>query len=167
MLHTVWRGIIAYAIVGYSCAAWACPSRDLLDVGMQALEPLAKEERPADVWLSTEGGHWEIFRHPDGTLHSVVRRDFGETGQASARLSFLSPQEFVISKTIMRYAPPYDAREIVGETTLYYFFCSDVVNAPIVGDDNDNAVEALSEATRLRLLFFDSAEISEEIGSMR
>jgi hypothetical protein len=50
-----------------------------------------------------EGGLWDIYLRADNTSHSIIRRDFGETGQRKIRATFLTKDEFAVISTIMRY----------------------------------------------------------------
>ncbi|WP_125461742.1 MULTISPECIES: hypothetical protein [Rhodomicrobium] len=105
----------------------ACPVGQLAALSKETLGELRKEELPAGDNDSTEGGQWQIFIRDDASLHSIIRLDFGETGQRQIRLSRLNRREFAITLNNLRYDIPLNANDRVDTDTAnkiskVYFF---------------------------------------------
>ena len=143
--------------------AAACPLDRLTRIASEPLKGLQRTNQALSEVISTEGGRWEIYHRRNGTLHSIVRSDFGETGRAELRASFATPDEFVIVATAVRYKYPGIAGKTVGiastESTRY-FFCRDLVYIPASLGDDASAAQALADAKELRSSFFDASEIA-------
>jgi hypothetical protein len=84
-------------------------------------EPLGKYQKTEISALelrSTEGGVWHIYGKRDGALHSLVRTDFGETGQLQTRASFVDKCTFGIVVTTLEYDAQYPLSVRCGLSTV-------------------------------------------------
>ena len=77
---------------------------------------------------STEGGLWEIFREPDGRVHTIIRGDYGESGRNELRLSIVNRRTYGIASTRVDYLRHAFIEEagpngVARRTTTYYFYC--------------------------------------------
>jgi hypothetical protein len=129
----------------------ACQNGPLVQRLTEPLNGFRKVEVPVATQQSTEGGHWEVFFQANGDVHSIIRTDFGETGQRQTRLTFLDNQRFAIDDVEMYYEAPINAsRETIirDRVSTKYFFC------------DQNAVPS-QEAQRLKAVFFESDEIAQ------
>jgi hypothetical protein len=164
-------GVLTLAtLLAFGSSATACPLARLARIAIEPITSLRHKEQPATQRESTEGGQWDIYLRPDGALHSIVRRDFGETGQYKARASFLTKDDFVIVTTIVRYRSPISPEhpvEIVSTTSTAYYFCKDVVYIRAIMSDESSGTQSLIEARRLKSEFFESSEIGSYLKRIR
>jgi hypothetical protein len=84
-------------------------------------------------------------------LHSLVRTDFGETGQSQRRASFVDKRTFGIVVTTLQYDAPISPKRpvrIVDRISTEYFFCDDssVVHVPANPEDELSALAAIRKA---------------------
>lgn len=143
-------------------AALACPLARLVRIADEPLTSLRHKERPLSHRASTEGGKWDVYLRPDGMLHSIIRTDFGEIGQRKVRASFLTRHDFVLESTTVRYKSPL----FVGKFSSRYFFCKDVVYAPVKMNDESSGTQALAEAKDLKSIF-ESDDIASDLKRLK
>jgi hypothetical protein len=155
-------GALALAtLVAWHSPAVACPLVRLARVTDEPLISLQHKELPLTHWESAEGGKWDVYLRPDGTLHSIIRTDFGETFQRKDRASFLSKGDFVMVSTFVRYKFPITMGpvEIASTVSARYFLCKGVVYLPATLKDESSGTQSLAEAKHLKSVFFESADI--------
>jgi len=155
-------GLIVIGILGCGDPTAACPLDRLTKIASESLKGLHRKEEGISEVISTEGGRWEIYHRRNGTLHSIVRTDLGETGRGEIRASFVTPDEFVIVATTVRYKMPIPNKwaGISSTESTRYFFCRDLVYIPASLGDDASAAQALADAKELRSSFFDASEIA-------
>ena len=128
--------VIGLLVCGHPAAA--CPLDRLTRIASEPLKGLHRTDQALSEVISTEGRRWQIYRRRNGTLHSIIRLDLGETGRAELRASFATPDEFVIVATTVRYKFPLPNTKpgISSTESTRYFFCRDLVYIPAsLGDD--------------------------------
>jgi hypothetical protein len=149
-------------------ATLACPLARLVRIADEPLTSLRHKERPLSHRASTEGGKWDVYLRPDGMLHSIIRTDFGEIGQRKVRASFLTRHDFVLESTSVRYKSPLFVGkfEIESAVSSRYFFCKDVVYAPVKMNDESSGTQALAEAKDLKSIF-ESDDIASDLKRLK
>ncbi len=138
-------------------------------------EPLGtykKTEVDAREVRSTEGGVWYVYHKGDGALHSIVRVDFGETGQVQRRASFVDRHASGVVVTGLRYDRPIDPKRpvrVVERTSKEYFFCdgSNVGYPQANPRDDASALAANREAKAEKSMLFSSEEIAPYLEGLR
>ena len=140
----------------------ACPLDRLTRIASEPLKGLQRTEQALSEVIGGEGGRWQIYRRRNGTLHSIVRFDLGETMRSELRASFATPNEFVIVATAVRYKFPLPnpTPGVASTESTRYFFCRDLVYIPASLGDDASAAQALADAKELRSSFFDASEIA-------
>lgn len=126
----------ASLLLGFSTASAAqCPVPEIEEALTAPLQGLAMSEHPVEDIQSTEGGVWRIYRRADGTLHSIIRIDAGESGMSERRLSILSNADYGIAVTRVDYlrhafvedgGPNGTARR----STEYFYFWNGKLHLP-------------------------------------
>jgi hypothetical protein len=147
----------------------ACPLVRLARIADAPLISLQHKEVDLTHWESAEGGQWDIYLRPGGTLHSIIRTDFGEKGKRNVRASFLTKDDFVIVSTLVHYKLPITAGpvEIASTASTRYFFCKEVFYLPAMLKDESSSGQSLAEAKDLRSVFFESSDISSYLKGLK
>jgi hypothetical protein len=147
----------------------ACPLARLARLADEPVTSLQHKEVPLTQWASLEGGTWDVYRRRSGTLHSIIRTDFQETGRHKVRASFLTGDDFVIVSTKERYKFPLPVVpvEIASTISTRYFFCKGVVYLPAMLDDESSAAQSLAEAKELKAVFFASGDIAAHLEGLK
>jgi hypothetical protein len=150
----------------------ACPIDKIAQATREPLGTYEKTEVDVLEYRSTDGGVWHIYRKRDGALHSVVRTDFGETGQLQTRISFVDKHTFGIVVTTLRYdAPIYlkDQVQVVERVSTEYLLCdkSNVVYVPASPQDESSALAAIRKAKEERAMLFGAKEIAPYLKDIR
>lgn len=155
---------VAVLTLVLASTATSCPLDRLRQIVKEPLTGYEVREVAAAERRSTEGGVWRLYFHSNGQLHSVVRIDFGETGQWNARISFIDARNFGIVDRVLRYDLPISPNrsvQIADESSTTYLFCDydKLVIAPIDGVVERTSPEDVPDAKAFRDLFFRSNEI--------
>src|SRR5262245_49755426 len=146
----------------------ACPLDRLARIADEPLKSLHRKQLPVSEVMSAEGGFWEIYRRRNGALHSIVRFDLGETGQGRTRVSFVTPKEFVIVATTVKYALPLPNKVRIASTvSTRYFFCGDVVYVPALVGDDESGAQALRDAKDMKAVIFESPDVASELAGRK
>ena len=110
---------------------------------------------------SAEGGVWERYFRKDGSLHSVVRRDLGETGQWEVRASFISPGGLVIVSSEEHYEESLPRLPVVVASTKTeeFLYCGAAVYE--VADTKHPLTDKrrLARAGELRRIFLQQKDL--------
>jgi hypothetical protein len=172
MLRTLALALQPPLALATAGALLACPIDRIAQATREQLGIYEKTEVGALENHSTEGGTWHIYRKRNGALHSIVRTDYGETGQRQTRISFVDKHTFGIVVTTLRYdAPIYlkDEVQVVERVATEYFFCdkSNVVYVPASLQDEPSALAAIRKAKEERALLFDAKEIAPHLKHLR
>lgn len=148
----------------------ACPIEELVQINKEPLRAESRVEVSVTRQQSTEGGQWQIYFRANGTLHSIIRLDLGETGQKELRVSFLDRRNFVVVSTTRYYDAPIEPLKdvkIESEITKLYFFCDEMVYLPVVTGDEMEAARESRETKYLRSLILDAEEISAYLNLLK
>lgn len=99
------------------------------------LDGLKRLDRDVSDVQSTEGGQWQIYREPDGRVHSIIRIDGGESGMGERRLSIVNRKTYGIAVTrvdYMRHAFIEEAgpNATAKRTTDFYYYCNGKLYVP-------------------------------------
>ena len=121
--------LAALLIVTLGTAARAeCPVAEIEKALGQSLGSMKMTEREVSDIQSTEGGVWRIYQGRNGSLHSIVRIDGGESGMGERRLSVVDAKAYGIAVTrvdYLRHAFIDDAgpNGTAKRTTEYFYYC--------------------------------------------
>jgi hypothetical protein len=157
------HALVLATLLGFSNSTAACPLARLARIANEPIASLRHKELPLTHWESTAGGRWDIYLRSDGTLHSIIRTDFGETGQRKTRASFLTKDDFVVVSTTVRYRSPVRIEypvKIASTISTPYFFCENAIYIPAIMDDESSATQSLIEAKRLKSDIFESGDLA-------
>jgi hypothetical protein len=156
------RALAVAMILASGSPTTACPLVRLARLADEPITSLQHREVPLTQWASLEGGTWDVYLRRGGTLHSIVRTDFHETGRQKIRATFLTRGDFVIVSTKDRYKSPLPEIpvEIAGTVSTRYFFCNDVVYLPAMLNDESSGTQSLAEAKELKSIFFESDDVA-------
>lgn len=142
--------LVAPALLALPSIALACPVPELVALSKAPLAKLKKTEFDVEEQDSAEGGRWQVYARPDGSVHSILRTDFGETGKAISRASFLNAKTFAITVTTERYAAPIGTPgpvKVASRTTKTFLVCDDKLLGP---DGKSGNAEWLKDAQEAR-----------------
>jgi hypothetical protein len=166
--------LVAQVLIAIATAGplLSCPIGKIAHAARAPLDSYKKTAVEAREVRSTEGGAWYIYHKADGALHSIVRVDYGETGQFQMRASFLDRRTLGIIVTRLRYdAPisPYRSVRIVERTSTEFFFCdgSHVGFLQANPRDDASALAAIREAKGEKSMLFDSEEIAPYLEGLK
>ncbi len=126
----------AALLLGFSATAMAqCPVAEIEKALAAPLDGLQMSEQPVQDVQSTEGGVWRIYRAQNGSLHSVIRIDAGESGMSERRLSIHGTADYGIAVSridYLRHAFIEDGgpNGTVRRTTEYFYFCGGKLHVP-------------------------------------
>jgi hypothetical protein len=118
-----------------AASAGECPVSRIEEALAAPLEQMKMTERPVTDIQSTEGGVWRIYAGADGTVHSVLRLDGGESGRGERRLSIVDGEAYGITVTRVDYlrhafideAGPNGTAK---RTTEYFYVCGGKLHLP-------------------------------------
>lgn len=149
-------------------SAVACPLDQLSKLSDQRLDVLRAQQVPVESDQSLEGGIWSVYFRADGSVHSIVRTDFGEMGKREMRVTFLDLHNFTIGVTVFSYKAPIGTAsvvEILDTSSKTYFFCEadDVVYVPVNPRNPKSAPADIEAASSLKAEIFEAPEISSYI----
>jgi hypothetical protein len=168
------RALAVQALLSIAAAAplLACPIEKIAHATREPLDRFKKIEVEARKWRSLEGGHWLIYLRQDGVPHSIVRIDYGETGQWQVRVSFVDKQTFGIVVTTLRYDAPIDPSRqarVVESVSTEAFFCdkSNLVYVQANPHDELSALAAIREAKAQKAMLFEAEEIAQYLKHFR
>jgi hypothetical protein len=161
--------LLIVAVVG---PLQACPVKKLAHVTREPLGGYTKLELAVRDVRTAEGGLWRIYFRHDGVPHSIVRIDFGETGQKQIRASFVGPHSFGMVVTTLRYDAPLDSHRqtrISERSSTEYLFCGkdDLIYVPVNPEDEASALESIRQAKSLRARLLNSEEIEPYLKRLR
>src|SRR5262245_17356908 len=97
---------LALLSIATSGPLMACPIEKILQATREPLGRYKKIEVSAREVRSLEGAVWHVHLRRDGAPHSIVRTDFGESGQRQTCASFLDRHTFGIVVTTLKYEVP-------------------------------------------------------------
>jgi hypothetical protein len=142
----------------------SCPIEKIAHVTREPLGEFKKIEVDARKWRSLEGGVWKVHLRQDGVPHSIVRIDYGETGQRQVRASFVDKHAFGLVVTSLRYDAPISADravKVVERTSTEFFFCGSHVGLlQAKPKDDANTLAAIRGAQGEKSMLFASQEIA-------
>ncbi len=118
-----------------TATAGECPVGGIETALTAPLDGLKMTEREVTDIQSTEGGVWRIHSATDGTAHSIIRLDGGESGSGEHRLSIVDRQTYGIAVTrvdYLRHAFIEDAgpNGTAKRTTEFFYFCGGKLYTP-------------------------------------
>ncbi|CCE02456.1 exported hypothetical protein [Bradyrhizobium sp. STM 3809] len=152
MLAKVIAGVGFGTLVATSAVA-ACDLAGLMRISADRLQSLQHRDVDMTRAESSEGGHWDVYLRQDGTLHTIVRKDFGETGMRNLRASFRTADQFVVVATDVRYREPIASgarTKIARSDATVYLFCGNVVYAPASLSAEGGGEKAVAAAKSLK-----------------
>ncbi len=168
------RGIAVLVLSSIATAGplMACPIEKIVQATLEPLGRHKKIEVSAREVRSLEGAVWHVYHRRDGALHSIVRTDFGESGQRQTRASFLDRRTFGIVVTILKYDAPIGAKaqvQVAERSSTEFFFCdgSNIVYLPANPQEEANALAAIRRAKDERRMLFSAEEIAPYLNSVR
>ena len=166
MKRTNAHGLALVTVLAFGTPSTACPLVRLARIANEPTTSMRHKEVPLTQRESTEGGQWDIYLRPDGALYSIIRTDFGETGQRKIRASFLTKDEFVVISTTIQYRVSFREEypfKVASTISTLYFFCEDVIYIPAMMSRESSATQSLDEAKRLKAVFFESSDVASYI----
>jgi hypothetical protein len=170
MLRTV--AVLAALSIATAGPLLACPIEKIAHATREPLDRFKKIEVDAREWRSLEGGHWLIYLRHNGVPHSIVRIDYGETGQRQMRASFVDKHTFGIVITTLKYDEPINAErqvQVVESVSTQFLFChkSNIVYLQANPQDEASALAAIREAKAERTMLFNAEEIATYLKGLR
>jgi hypothetical protein len=125
--------IFLIILLSAATARAECPIDRISEALAAPLGHMKPLERQASTLQSTEAGEWQVYREPDGRVHTIIRKDYGEGGRTEQRLSVVDKNTYGIAKTHIGYI-----RHIIGDgpfavthqSTEYYYYCGGKLYMP-------------------------------------
>lgn len=118
-----------------TASAGECPVAGIEAILTAPLDGLKVTEREVTDIQSTEGGVWRVYSTADGTAHSIVRLDGGESGRGERRLGIVDGETYGIAVTRIDYLRHAFIEEAgpngtAKRTTEYFYYCGGTLYLP-------------------------------------